>query len=455
MPLAELGKDQAPIHRGGMPLNRQNVVAVATKSKALIENQMINRTESRLLLFFLVSAPLVHAEKDSREWEADLEKQFTASKNYVAKYESVSPGKDGVLKITVAELREIGAAMIEMSAEGESMMSILRIPRGHSGEGVYYSVGEQKSVVVGFEEGFAAWAAGLEALRKSLHDNAPVRNLKWHWSAAPCYLDGMLNVSLRLHNEGEAPWLNDMLTRFATKVEESGSSVIFTLPDELSVSIDQQSGLLSEQRVMRGGQQVVLRLKKVDALKGIEDFQKILPKENWNNAEKVPFGQAPMAEELTRIGAQVLMTAAMDSNFTSVELGARLKQERKQLIDYWKVTHGSKFSLLVTKRKVRIMRGSLLAEYQKFVDRDPLAPKRLGFLPWLQQERSTIERKLAGELSGSDAMRATRGEMEPWLPLASLPLPLREKVVVFLRQFFDSANAALAMMLMDEVVKDE
>jgi hypothetical protein len=45
--------------------------------------------------------------------------------------------------------------------------------------------------------------------------------------------------------------------------------------------------------------------------------------------------------------------------------------------------------------------------------------------------------------------------MEPWLPLASLPLPLREKVVVFLRQFFDSANAALAMMLMDEVVKDE
>jgi hypothetical protein len=145
----------------------------------------------------------------------------------------------------------------------------------------------------------------------------------------------------------------------------------------------------------------------------------------------------------------------MDSNFTSVELGARLKQERKQLIDYWKVTHGSKFSLLVTKRKVRIMRGSLLTEYQKFVDRDPLAPKRLGFLPWLQQERSTIERKLAGELSGSDAMRATRGEMEPWLPLASLPLPLREKVVVFLRQFFDSANAALAMMLMDEVVKDE
>ena len=57
-----------------------------------------------------------------------------------------------------------------------------------------------------------------------------------------------------------------------------------------------------------------------------------------------------------------------------------MKQERKQLIDYWKVTHGSKFSLLVTKRKVRIMRGSLLTEYQKFVDRDPLAPKRLGFL---------------------------------------------------------------------------
>jgi len=26
---------------------------------------------------------------------------------------------------------------------------------------------------------------------------------------------------------------------------------------------------------------------------------------------------------------------------------------------------------------------------------------------------------------------------------------------VFLRQFFDSANGALAMMLMDEVVKDE
>ena len=102
---------------------------------------------------------------------------------------------------------------------------------------------------------------------------------------------------------------------FSTKVEESGSSVIFTLPDELNVSIDQQSGLLSEQRVLRGGQQVVLRLKKVDALKGIEDFQKILTKENWDNAEKVPFGQAPMAEELTRIGAQVLMTAAMDFRF--------------------------------------------------------------------------------------------------------------------------------------------
>lgn len=416
---------------------------------------MIKRTGSIPLHFLLVGATLLHAEKDPREWEVELEKQFAASKNYVANYESVSPGKEGVLNITVAELRGSGAAMIEMSAEGQSMMSVLRIPRGQPGEGVFYSVGEQKSVVVGFEEGFAAWAAGLEAVRTSLHGNAPMRNLKWHWSAAPSYLDGKLNVSLRIHNEGEAPWLNDMLTRFATKVDESGSSVIFTLPDELSVSIDKKSGLLSEQRVLRAGQQVVLRLQKVDTLMGMEDFLRILPKQDWEDAETVPFGQAPMAEEFTRIGVQVLMTAAMESNFTLVELDARLRQARKHLINYWTVTHGSKFSLLVTKRKVRIMRGSLLTEYQKFLDRDPLASKPLGFLPWLQQERRTIETKLAGELSVSDAMRATRGELEPWLPLDRLPLPFREKAVVFLRQFFDSANGALAKMLMDEVVKDE
>lgn len=407
-----------------------------------------------------LGAPLL-AEKGPREWEEELEKRYRAGSGYWVSYKGTSPDKEGTLKVDLG-IEQSGAGMMRVAMrvgpDEKEIMSMVQIPAGQDDPGLFIKmVPDQKKVVRNLEEEIAAWKDALQAVWSVLF-NAAVKEGKGNgrWVGSAYFKGGKFHAGMSFQSDDGPSWLEEGLTSSAEKVVVKEKVVEFVLPNGGLVAVDRETGIMVEQVAVRETGKAILKAESLRKVKSFAEFAKMLPVEDWSDAEEISLSESPMGDSLRILGTQFMMAGVAHADHTMKDLDERLKKAGKAIENYWLVLSSDTMRALVPKRKVRLLRGGLLGEYDKFKGRHPQEAKKLDFQMWLEWEREMVEGLFRSMMAQSDYMKTLRAELGAAMKAPDDADPeTAAKLGLFAEAYMESALMALARVVTDEVMKDE
>ena len=346
--------------------------------------------------------------------------------------------------------------MMRVVLDENPVMAMVRIPPGQEDPGIFINMGAgQKKVVRGLEVEMAAWMDAIWAVLSAIL-NAPAEKGKGQWVGSAYFKDGAFHGGMQFETDRRPCWLKEGLTSSATKVEVKEKVVEFVLPEGGLLVVDKETGVMVEQVEVRKTGKAILKAEALQKLNSFAEFEKQLPKEDWSDAEEVSLSESPMGASLRLAGTQFMMAAVVHADLTMKVLDERLKKAGEAMENYWLVVSGDTMRALVPKRKVRLLRGGLLGEYDKFKDRHPNEAKKLDFQKWLERERDMVEELFRKMMAQSEVIKTLRTEVGAAMKAPDDADPETvAKVTLFAEAYMESALMALARVMTEEVMKDE